>query len=268
MNIVESAERADLWTKSTPSSTTWAARIRSHDFIELAGVFTLILLALWTPHPARSIVGWLALLWIVVATLRSRPSAAELGLRLAGARQSLWVPGVALILAAIATWISWNMRTLHAVLHGFPAWAGFSTYIFWTLLQQFILQDFFLRRLLRLLPTKTAAIVTAGLMFAAAHVPNPLLMVLTLVWGVAACGLFLRYRNLFTLALAHALLGVSLAITVPNSIHHQMRVGLSYFRWHSQMQPIHRSQMDHMVSTEAWVIAEATSRRSSLHALP
>jgi hypothetical protein len=160
------------------------------------------------------------------------------------------------------------MHTLHPVLHGRGAWLGFWAYLFWALVQQFILQDFFLLRLLRLMPTKPAAIATAALLFALVHIPNPLLIVLTLVWGAAASVIFLRYRNLYTLALAHGLLGISLAIAVPNAIHHQMRVGLSYLRWHSQPQPVHRSQIDHMVSTEAWVIADATSRRPSRHALP
>ena len=224
------------------------AVIHSRDFLELAGVFVLILLALWTPNPLRSIAGILALLWIVLATLRLRQSAASLGLARSGLRQSLWVAGVALLLVAIMAWLSWQWNTLHGVFHGLSAWTGFWTYMFWALLQQFILQDFFLLRLLRLLPTKTAAIAAAALLFAAVHIPNPLLLLLTLFWGAAACALFLRYRNLYALAVAHGLLGICLAITVPNSVHHQMRVGLGYFRWHP---PVHRSQIDHIASTEA-----------------
>ena len=245
----------------------WIVKVRSRDFVELAGVFSLILLALWTPNPMRSIVGWLAFLWIVVATLQSGESSTTLGLGLAGLRQSSWVVLVALA-GVTGLWMGWHLHTLHAVFHGLPAWAGFWTYMFWALVQQFILQAFFLLRLLRLLPTKTAAISAAALLFAVAHIPNPLLMVLTLCWGAAACAVFLRYRNLYTLGLAHGLLGLCLAISVPNSIQHQMRVGLGYLRWHSPSQLIHRSQINQMVSTEACVMAEATSRRPSLHALP
>jgi len=54
-------------------------------------------------------------------------------------------------------------------------------YIVWALMQQFILQDFFLLRLLRILPTRTNAVIAAALLFAIAHVPNPLLVTATVV---------------------------------------------------------------------------------------
>ena len=34
------------------------------------------------------------------------------------------------------------------------------------------------------------------------------------------------------LGIAHGILGLSLALTVPNSLHHHMRVGLGYLRYH------------------------------------
>lgn len=268
MDRVELTHRTVPRLNETPASANWITKVRSRDFLEVTGTFTLILLALWTPNPVRSIVGWVAFLWIVLATLRSGQNSATLGVRLAGLRQSLWVACTALASAAVVVWIGWHMHTLNAVFHGLPAWSGFWAYMFWALVQQFILQGFFLLRLLRLLPTKTAAVAAAALLFAVVHIPNPLLMVLTLLWGAAACGLFLRYRNLYTLGLAHGFLGVCLAISIPNPILHQMRVGLSYFRWQSPQQPLHRSQINHRVSTEAWVMADATKRRPSLHALP
>jgi membrane protease YdiL (CAAX protease family) len=93
------------------------------------------------------------------------------------------------------------------------------------------MQCFFLSRLLRLLPSpKLAALVTA-VIFAVAHQPNPILVPVTLLWGLAACLLFLRYHNLYTLALAHAILGVTLTITVPGPVNHNMRVGLGYLTY-------------------------------------
>ena len=54
--------------------------------------------------------------------------------------------------------------------------------------------------------------VATGL-FALGHLPSPILTAVTVVWGAAACWLFLRYRNVFTLGVAHAVLGVCVAIT-------------------------------------------------------
>jgi membrane protease YdiL (CAAX protease family) len=128
-------------------------------------------------------------------------------------------------------------------------------------MQQFLLQDFFLLRLLRLLRTSTAAVLAATAMFALAHLPNPILTPITAIWGFASCLLFLRYRNLYPLAISHAILGICVAITVPGTLDHNMRVGLGYLTYHRH-HPRHLSQNDHIVSTAACVIAAAPTRRS------
>ena len=77
---------------------------------------------------------------------------------------------------------------------------------------------------------KLAVGVTA-IIFAVAHLPNPILVPFTLLWGLAACLLFLRYRNLYPLAMAHAILGITIAIAVPGPVDHNMRVGLGYLTY-------------------------------------
>jgi Type II CAAX prenyl endopeptidase Rce1-like len=142
-------------------------------------------------------------------------------------------------------------------------------YLVWSLLQQFMLQDYFLLRLLRLMPGKAAAAVSAAaILFASVHIPNPVLMLGTLLWGMAACILFLRYRDLYSLGVAHCLLGICIAVTVPAHIHHGMRVGLGYRQYRPRVERTHLSQMDQMVSTEAWVIADAVNRCSARQARP
>ena len=125
---------------------------------------------------------------------------------------------------------------------------------------------------MRLLPGKAAPVIAATGIFALAHLPNPILTPITLVWGAIACVLFLRYRNIYTLGLAHGIMGLCVAVTVPSSLHHHMRVGLGYLRYHPRPQDRriaerqglsdHRSQSDQSVSTDAWVIAEAPTLRS------
>ena len=66
-----------------------------------------------------------------------------------------------------------------------------------------------------------------------AHLPNPLLTVAALFWGIASCALFLRYHDLYSLAVAHAILGLCILVTIPDSVHHQMRVGLGYLQYHA-----------------------------------
>ena len=210
----------------TPAS--WS---RSRELVELSVGFLLILLALWSAGWAQLVWSCGALFWILLRTVRSRPSIRRLGLRVTGMRPAMWVVALAATLALMGVWVSFRMHTLHAVFRNFRVEWAFLAYIVWGLMQQFILQDFFLARLMRLVPTRAAAVIIAGALFALAHVPNPVLVVATLVWGIIACTLFLRYRNLYVLGLAHAILGMCLAVTIPNAVHHQMRVGLGYLQW-------------------------------------
>jgi Na+-transporting NADH:ubiquinone oxidoreductase subunit NqrB len=104
-------------------------------------------------------------------------------------------------------------------------------YAIWAGLQQMILQCFFLARSVRLIPNTTAAAGLSAALFAVAHLPNPVLTIITLICGLASCLFFLRYRNLWPLAVAHAILGIAIAITIPGNIDHNMRVGISYLTW-------------------------------------
>ena len=82
----------------------------------------------------------------------------------------------------------------------------------------------------------------ASLLFALAHLPNPILAPITLIWGFAACLLFLRYRNLYPLMIAHAILGITIAVAIPGPVVHNMRVGLGYVTYsrHMQAHGMHR----------------------------
>ena len=116
-----------------------------------------------------------------------------------------WAVGVAGIVFGCAFLLAARFHTLH------PPTSHFSwlAYLLWSLAQQFLLQDFFLARLQRLIRGEKAAALAAAGFFAAAHLPNPVLTVATLLWGFLACLLFLRYRNLYTIAVAHAILGIT-----------------------------------------------------------
>ena len=248
------------------------ARSARRDLLELAVGYALIIATVWTANPTQRILYWLAFTWIVATSWAGREGWTALGLGRKGLLQSLWIVGAALLFSATAIFVAWQTHRLHrlhgptpVLLHG---WA----YIVWSLMQQFILQSYFLLRLLRLLPGKVMPVIVATVIFALAHLPNPILTPITLVWGAIACVLFLRYRNIYALGIAHGILGLCVAVTVPNSLHHHMRVGLGYLRYHPRRHeggPVnrqgpsdHRNQSDQSVSTEAWVIADAPTRRS------
>ena len=229
--------------------------------------YLLILIVLWTPRPWQRLVYWLPVLWIAGASCLSFESGEALGLRAAQLVRSLWVVGVGLLLSGTAIAVAWHRHTFHAP----TSIAAFSkTYIgyaIWAFAQQFLMMDFFLARLLRVLPRPAQAVLATAGIFTVAHLPNPVLTPLTLVWGLVGCTHFLRYRNLYPLALAHAVLGITVAVTVPGSITHGMRVGLGYVTYR-QRGTGHRSHTDHIASTHAWVMAEAATRRCCRQARP
>jgi membrane protease YdiL (CAAX protease family) len=221
------ANRSSIPSRTIPV----AARSHRRDFVELAIAYGLILLVIWTPRSWQRILWWIAAAAVLAIATASYEGLQAMGLRRENFLRSLWVVGLASLVSAVAIVLAVWLRTLHVPATPILFIETYAGYILWTFVQQLLMQCFFLSRLLRLLPNpKLAALVTA-VIFAAAHLPNPILVPVTLLWGLAACLLFLRYRNLYTLAIAHAILGVTLTITVPAKVHHNMRVGLGYLTY-------------------------------------
>jgi hypothetical protein len=235
---------------------------------EVAFTYTLIVLILWTPRPAQGWLSLVALGWILGSSLLVRENRKALELGIGNLPRSLWVIAISLLLAALQIMLARHEQTLHPPFANGVVRARVWGYVIWSFLQQFILQDYFLLRLLRICRKPWMAIAISSSLFAFAHVPNPVLMVATLLWGLVACTLFLRYRDLYSLGFAHAVFGLTLAICIPAAVHHNMRVGLGYLRYHPHGHRAQRSQIDHNVSTDAWVMADAATRRSALQARP
>lgn len=217
INIVTVSLRSKLWLR---------------DFLELAICYLLIMLVIWRPHPTQRFLFWIAFGWILATTLIRRLDADALGLRLPGLRPSLWITGCGLLSGAVAVSIALELHTLRPLYGAGPLGLHVAGYFLWALEQQFILQDYFLMRLLRILPSQSLAIATAAALFSAAHLPNPLLTMASLAWGVVACTLFQRYRNLYALGIVHGILGLCVAISIPDAVTHHMMVGLGYLRYH------------------------------------
>jgi membrane protease YdiL (CAAX protease family) len=237
------------------------------DVVELAVGYALIMVAIWTPLPWQRWVDWIALAWVLAVTAISFDGWSAMGLRERGFLRSLWVVGAALVLALAAVFLSGWLGTLHAPRYAMPFLQRYWAYAVWAFLQEFLILDFFLLRLLRLLGGKTAAVALTAALFGLAHVPNPVLTPLALVWGAIACVLFLRYRNLYTMGMAHAIFGICIAVTVPGQVDHNMRVGLGYLTYHQTFRVHHHrrhhlNQIPQTVSTAACVMAEAPTRRS------
>lgn len=200
----------------------------SRDLPELLIGFIAIMIILWLPTREQLFFGPIALLAPLGMVLSRRPTVDDLGLGWHGLLSSLWVLPAAVALSFVGIFVARQVGTLHQLDH--PEFSHVYGYVLWTLYQQFLLQDYFMPRLTRLLTSDRAVIIAAGL-FAVAHVPNVPLVLATVVWGVVSCLLFRRYHNLWVLGLAQGLLGLCFAVCVPDALHHHMRVGLGYFHY-------------------------------------
>ncbi len=230
-----------------PSSLT-------RDLLELIAGYGLIVAILWTPEPLQRILAPIALVatfLVVVVRRRNRGSSgadqqpdsnsenAPLGFGWRGLIPSLWILPAAVALAALSIFVAAKLGTLHSLYKG--DFRHVTGYLLWTTYQQFLLQDYFMPRALRLLSSEaaaikvvsseTAAIALTAVLFSLAHLPNLVLTAATLVWGAVSCLLFRRYRNLYALGVAQCLLGLCFAVCVPDTLNHHLRVGLGYLRY-------------------------------------
>ncbi len=214
-----------------PLSTLLAACTTQRDLIELSVGYALILLVVWTPQPWQRIFLCTALVWIVAATVFSFDGLRAMGLHGRGFLRSLWIVALAMLLAAVAATLAARFQTAHIPTSPALLVRRYWGYAIWAFLQEFLLLDFFLLRLLRILPQVKHAVIAAAGLFTIAHLPSPILTAVTLLWAFAACRLFLRYRCLYTLGLAHVILGVCVAVTLPLTVTHNMKVGLGYLKY-------------------------------------
>ena len=193
--------------------------------------FLFLEFAIWAPTPeTRNRWAAIAAITILVLVLIDRPSLARLGLRLPkmfGASVVLGIGFATLIFMVIL--VRWAGGQIPAN----TTWPGLQLawgYVIWALLQEFMLQSFFFNRYEELYGS-SAAVWMASTLFAAAHLPSPVLTTATLIGALFFCEMFRRYRSIYPLAIVHAMLGLTIALLTPDSLLHHMRVGIGYLRY-------------------------------------
>jgi membrane protease YdiL (CAAX protease family) len=193
--------------------------------------YLLIIAAIWTTsHVIQGLWMCAAAASVFTFVYLSGRNLRELGLRMptrAAVRQ-IAASGVLAGTLIFATAVLIG-QTIPAT-PNWPSPIAMAEYVPWAMLQQFILQSFFFLSLESLVGGKRAVWLSA-LLFAAAHIPNPVLTIATFFGALFFCEMFRRHRSLLPLGLVHAALGIALALCIPTSLIHHMRVGIGYLHF-------------------------------------
>jgi len=105
-------------------------------------------------------------------------------------------------------------------------------YIRGVVLQDLIFCFFFLVRIEKIFKNQIVGNIAMAGIFAAIHIPNPILAPVTFLGGLAISYAYRRTGKILPIIVAHYTIGMAIAFSVPNTILHNMRVGLSYWTWH------------------------------------
>jgi membrane protease YdiL (CAAX protease family) len=201
------------------------------DWAEVLLAFVGLELVLWTPRSiAHGLVIALVVGGVVWSSLR-RNSAKELGLAWPAARTTAWTVAAGIMVAIALPLSVWLMGRPVPANPGWPKLGNILPYIVWAFGQQFLLNSFFFLRLESRLGARWA-VGASSVLFTFAHVPNLALTAMTVAGALFFTEMFRRYRSILPLGIAHAMLGLAVACSFPDSIMHHMRVGLGYWQFH------------------------------------
>ena len=205
------------------TGVNWAAGI------EPGIAFAMIVLYIWWLR-FRYPYAWIAILALIVAShVRKRESFRKLGFEWNMPRDStrLWM--VLGLIAVVILAIGLMLHTIRQV-----TWQGaclsLLLYCIWGLVQQYILNGYFVNRFSDFLPHHTHAVpILAAICFSLVHLPNWFLMIVTLAGGYVCVRVYLHNRNLYFLGLAHGVIGFLIYLVVPDSVSHHLYVGPKWF---------------------------------------
>ncbi len=227
-------------SKTLPAGPT--ALRRYFVWAQIIVAFLFLEFAIWAPTPEiRNRWAAIAAITILILVLAdvlldreahsARSSLHRLGLGLPKMFGASVVLGIGLAtMVCMAILVSWAGGEIPANPTWFPNLQSAWGYIIWAMLQEFLLQSFFFNRCEELYGS-APAVWMASTLFAAAHLPNPVLTTAALIGALFFCEMFRRYRSIYVLGIVHAMLGLTLAILMPDSVLHHMRVGIGYLRY-------------------------------------
>lgn len=187
--------------------------------------------ALWTAGAAQAVFMALTVALAIMGTFSERHPWPDLGLNPASIRRGWWIAPVGAAVAGFILLAGWWWHTLRPPAASVAVGLNAALNLIWAFAQQFVAESFFFLHFEHLLRSGRRAVIATALLFSSAHIPNPVLVPVTLAGGLILSETFRRNRTLYPLAVAHALVALCLAVSVPEAILHDMRVGIGYIRY-------------------------------------
>ena len=195
---------------------------------EAAAAFALIMLYIWRLRFTAP-RAWIFILGFFVAShiLRGERTA-HLGFRRGNFRECAETLAPALLLLVLSLLAAGMLlETIRPISLEYGLMCLLA-YCPWGLFQQYLLNGYIANRLLAVFSARYVPLMAASL-FAGAHLPNWFLMAVTFVTGYYSTKIFMRYRNIYFLGLAHAVIGTVLFVVIPDSISHHLTIGPGFF---------------------------------------
>jgi hypothetical protein len=206
------------------------ARIRKPEALcEALGLFAFVMLFIWKLHLSRPGLALLVPAFTIATHAARGEAARQLGFGWKDFRGALpvlsWVAAFAALLLAAGALAG----TIRVMTPGRAAW-DLGAYVVWGFLQQYLLNAFLANRLAEYTGNSEGRLVAlaAAVLFSVAHLPNWFLMVVTFGGGYLSVRVYQRFRSLYVLGIAHAMIAFSLFLAVPDSISGRFHVGPRY----------------------------------------
>ena len=199
--------------------------------LEPAILFSLIMLYIWWLRAGHSHAVFVLFGLVLISHYWHGESPGELGFRATNFRVCFQVFAPALLFIALLLLSAGILLQTLREVDLERAAVGFIAYCVWGLFQQYVLNAYFVNRLLPGASSPTQAAAMGATCFAGAHAPNWFLMIVGFLSAYCCARIWIRYRNLYFLGIAHGAIGSMLYLVVPDAITHHMVVGPRWFSY-------------------------------------
>jgi membrane protease YdiL (CAAX protease family) len=182
-----------------------------------------VLISIWLLWAVLPFAILVLAIWVVISWVVHRETARSLGFSWRAMVQCVcyWRVIWLVLLVAAAALVGKNLFSGGSL-------RGGARYFVWCLIQQTVYQSMIFSRLRVAFERKGAAAVISGALFALVHLPNPVLVPATFVWGSCSSLLFLRTPSIPVIAAAQVLLSAIGIAVFPEQWHHGFRIGRAY----------------------------------------